>query len=51
MRVKRNVSAIINFQKFREEKIEAWATHGQRLVRIRGGPGRWTAASTVEFRG
>jgi hypothetical protein len=51
MRVKRNVSAIINFQKFREEKIEAWATHGQRLVRSRVGPGCRTAASIVESRG
>jgi len=51
MRVKRNVSAIINFQKFREEKIEAWATHGQRLVRSWVGPGHRTAASTVGSHG
>jgi hypothetical protein len=33
-RLRRNLSAIINFQKFREEKIEAWACHGRRTVEL-----------------
>lgn len=33
-RLRRNLSAIINFQKFREEKIEAWAGHGRRTVEL-----------------
>ena len=32
-RLQRNLSAIINFQKFREEKIEQWAGHGRKTVR------------------
>jgi len=33
-RLRRNLSAIINFQKYREEKIEQWAEHGKRTVEL-----------------
>ena len=33
-RLRRNLSAIINFQKFREEKIEQWACHGRKTVEL-----------------
>ena len=32
-RLRRNLSGIINFQKYREEKIEQWNEHGRKTVR------------------
>jgi hypothetical protein len=34
-RLQKNLSGVINFQKYRDEKIEAWADHGRRTVRAR----------------
>lgn len=34
VRLRRNLSGIINFQKYREEKIEQWAEHGRRTLEL-----------------